>query len=119
EVRKLVAEFADCFALLLSKVNVVPGAVHKLDIKEGANFSTKPNQRKMTPVQKEFLDKKLDEMLEAGIIRPINPSKVKCSAPVVLVPKPNNTDLPLAELQHMVNNECIAHGLEPVVELLP
>ncbi|TFK18539.1 hypothetical protein FA15DRAFT_546809, partial [Coprinopsis marcescibilis] len=87
DVQKLVAEFADCFALSLGEVNAVPGAVHELKIPEGTAFSTKAGQRKMSPTQRQFLDKKLDEMLEAGIIRPIHPSDVKCAAPIVLAPK--------------------------------
>ena len=32
EINKLITEFTDCFALAMSEVNTVPGAVHKLNI---------------------------------------------------------------------------------------
>lgn len=118
KVLDLIREFADCFALSLSEVNAVPGAVHKLKIPEGATFSTKVGQRKLTPAQRLFHDAKIDEMLEAGVIRQIHPSEVKCAAPTVLAPKPYENGLPLAELQHMVNDQCVAHGL-PQTENLP
>ncbi|KAG6824809.1 hypothetical protein H0H92_005736 [Tricholoma furcatifolium] len=41
EVEHVLAKFTDCFALGLSEVNAVPGAVHKLNIPEGATFRTR------------------------------------------------------------------------------
>ena len=40
-VTTLVAEFADCFVLSVSEIRAVPGAVHRLDIKQGSVFPTK------------------------------------------------------------------------------
>jgi len=51
DVKQLVSEFADCFALSLSEVNLVPGAVHKLNIPEGSTFPTKIPQRSYNPDQ--------------------------------------------------------------------
>lgn len=67
-VMELLREFADCFALSLGEVNAVTGAVHKLDIPEGAEFSTRVGSKKLTPAQRQFGDAKFDEMLEAGVI---------------------------------------------------
>ncbi|KAJ3507688.1 hypothetical protein NMY22_g16851 [Coprinellus aureogranulatus] len=118
-VRALVKEFADCFALSMGEVNAVPGAVHKLNVPEGSKFSIRPGQKKLTPEQRKFRDAKIDEMLDAGVIRQIHPSEVLCSAPTVLAPKPYDDGLSLAELQHLVNDECISHGLPSFTDLPP
>ncbi|EMD37974.1 hypothetical protein CERSUDRAFT_35881, partial [Gelatoporia subvermispora B] len=81
KVRSLIAEFADCFALAVSEVTPVKDAVHKLHIPEGATFSRKVHQRPLTPPQKEYLHKKIDELLAAGIIKHCDPSQVRCVSP--------------------------------------
>ena len=58
----------DCFALSIMEVNAIPGAVHKLNIPEGATFCTKIPPRSYNPDQRAFIDTKVNEMLEAGII---------------------------------------------------
>ncbi|KAI0336935.1 hypothetical protein BDW22DRAFT_1298383, partial [Trametopsis cervina] len=83
-VRDLIAEFADCFALSLGEVSAVPGAVHRLNIPDGTPFSTKVQQRSLTPPQKAFLHKRIDELLAADIIEPCSPSSVKCVSPITL-----------------------------------
>ena len=40
----LLCKFADCFALSMSEVTAVPGAVHKLNIPAGTTFKKKLNQ---------------------------------------------------------------------------
>ncbi|KIK00722.1 hypothetical protein K443DRAFT_52292, partial [Laccaria amethystina LaAM-08-1] len=87
EVKSLVTEFADCFALSLSEVNLIPGAVHKLNIPEDTTFRTKIPQRSFNPDQRAFMEAKVDEMLKGGIIRPIHPGDVRCVAPSVLAQK--------------------------------
>lgn len=59
EVKALVSEFVDCFALLLSEVNLIPGAVHKLNIPENTMFRTKIPQRSFNPDQKAFIAEKV------------------------------------------------------------
>ena len=76
EVERLIAEYADCFALSLSEVNVVPGAVHKLNIPENSTFRTKVPQRSFNPDQRSFMAAKVQEMLEGGIICPMHPGEV-------------------------------------------
>ncbi|KAF8873067.1 hypothetical protein BD779DRAFT_1679411 [Infundibulicybe gibba] len=49
QVRALMAEFADCFALSLSEVNSVPGAVHKLNVPAEAQFALRVGQRSLNP----------------------------------------------------------------------
>jgi hypothetical protein len=41
KVDELIAEFADCFALAMTEVNAVPGAIHKLNIPSDTKFRTK------------------------------------------------------------------------------
>ena len=38
EIHKVLIEYPDCFTLVIKEVNAVPGAVHKLNILEGATF---------------------------------------------------------------------------------
>ncbi|KIJ95894.1 hypothetical protein K443DRAFT_30426, partial [Laccaria amethystina LaAM-08-1] len=87
EVKALISEFADCFALSLSEVNLIPGAVHKLNVPENATFRTKIPQRSFNPDQKAFMAAKVQEMLKGGIIRPIHLGEVRCVAPSVLAQK--------------------------------
>jgi hypothetical protein len=113
-VKTLVVEYADCFVLSVSKVLPVDGVVHKLDIPEGAMFSKKVRQRPLTPTQKKYLHAKIDEMLEAGVIEACSPDEVKCVSPTTLAQKAHEGEgLSLVELQHQVNDQCVAAGLEP------
>jgi hypothetical protein len=119
-VKAVVVEFADCFALAISEVNTVPGISHKLKIPEGATFQTKIGQRSMTPPQWKYLNDKVDEMLAAGIIAPIHPRDVRNVAPTVLAQKAHDGyGLPLDELKHQVNDECIAHGITSALNMPP
>ena len=120
EVEQLIEEFADCFALSLSEVNLIPGAVHKLNVPEGTTFRTKIPQRSLNPDQRIFMETKVDEMLKAGVIRPAHPGEVKCVAPSVLAHKVHeNTGLSTEELKHKVNDECVKHGLPAAFDLPP
>ncbi|KAI0342576.1 hypothetical protein BDW22DRAFT_1295757, partial [Trametopsis cervina] len=83
-VRDLIAEYADCFALSLGEVTAVPGAVHSLSIPADAVFSTKVHQKSLTPPQKAFLNKRIDELIAAGIVEPCSPSSVRCVSPITL-----------------------------------
>lgn len=110
-IHKLLEEYADCFALSLKEVNVIPGAVHKLNIPEGATFRTKIPPRSYNPGQRAFVNAKVDEMLEAGIIRPIHPSEVRFVAQTVLAQKVHEGQgLCIEVLKHKVNDQCLKHG---------
>ena len=39
-VQNLLKGYTDCFALSIKEVNPIPGAIHKLNIPEGATFCT-------------------------------------------------------------------------------
>jgi hypothetical protein len=121
EVRTLIAEFADCFALSMSEVLPVPGANHQLNIPEGTTFKTKIHQRPLSPPQKVFYDTIINKMLEAEIIRPIAQRDVKCCGSTTLAKKVHKGDgLNLEELQHHVDDRCIEAGFPTAFEnLLP
>jgi hypothetical protein len=118
-IDNLLQEFANCFTLSMSKVTVVAGAMHKLNIPKGTTFKKKVNQHPLSMPQKEYFNGVLDKMLEAGIIAPINHSEVKCCGATTLVKKAHGgTGLDI-ELQHQVNDECITAGIPPAFKDLP
>ena len=120
EVRQMIAEYADCFALSMSEVLPVEGAAHRLDIPRDTQFRTKVNQRPQTPPQKEFFNGVLDKMLEAGIIRPIDHQDVKCCGATTLAKKAHEgSGHTLDMLKHQVNDQCIAAGFPPAHQNLP
>ncbi|KAJ7106170.1 hypothetical protein C8R44DRAFT_638720, partial [Mycena epipterygia] len=81
EVQALVREYADIFALAVSEVSQVKGAVYAPKIPEGRTFSTKVQQRPLTKPQAEYLHQQVEVLEEAGIIRRIHPRDVKCVSP--------------------------------------
>jgi len=120
QVQVVIMEFADCFALSMKEVNAIPGAVHRLNIPEGAKLQTKIPPRSYNPIQRAYLESKIDEMLDAGIIRRIHPRDVRFVAQMVLAQKAHEGQgLAIDELKHRVNDQCIAHNLPPEFELPP
>ncbi|OJT13168.1 Retrovirus-related Pol polyprotein from transposon 297 [Trametes pubescens] len=112
EVTALLKEYADCFALSVKEVTPVPGAVHTLNVPTDATFSKRVHQRPLTPPQREYVHKKIDELLAAGAIAQCSPSDVKCIAPITLAHKAHEGDgLTLDELRIRVNEECQAAGM--------
>ncbi|THG96968.1 hypothetical protein EW026_g4960 [Hermanssonia centrifuga] len=60
-----------------------------------------------------YLNKKIDEMLEAGIIEQCKPDEVLCVSPTTLAQKAHEGGgLSLDELRAKVNEQCIAAGLQ-------
>jgi len=120
KVKQLIAEFADCFTLSLTEVNLIPGAVHKLNIPENTAFRTKVPQRSFNRDQRSFMAAKVQEMLKAGVVCPMHPSEVRCVAPSILAHKTHgNTSLSSDELKHKVNDKCVKHGLPTAFDLPP
>ena len=119
-VEDTIGKYADCFALSMKEVNTILGAIHKLNIPEGATFRTKIPPRAYNPDQCAFIDNRIDEMLEAGIIRPIHPSKVKFVAQTVLAQKVHDGQgLAIDELKHIVNEQCLTNNLPGEFDLPP
>jgi hypothetical protein len=99
QVDALLNEFVDVFGLSMSEVYAVPGAEHKLNIPAGTTFRAKVNQRPLSPPQRTFFNAVLDKMLEAGVIRLINPTD-------------NGGGLSIEELQCHVDDQCITNSFE-------
>ncbi|THU78178.1 hypothetical protein K435DRAFT_700622, partial [Dendrothele bispora CBS 962.96] len=62
QAEALIRKYADCFALSVSEVHAVEGAVHKLNIPASTEFPKHVHQRPLTPPQKQFFHKKIEEM---------------------------------------------------------
>ena len=119
-VQKFIANWADIFALSVNEVKQVNNAVHHLDIPPDTTFSTKTGQKPLTPPQRKYLYESIDTMLKAGIIEQCLPDQVKCVSPTTLAQKVHsNPGLNLEELQHRLNDQCIAHGFEQTFNLPP
>jgi hypothetical protein len=112
KVVHILSEFVDCFVLSVSEVIAIPGAEHHIHVLPNTTFPKKiPHQCELMEAQKVYLSNSIDELLAADIIEPIRPKDFLCPSPVTLSQKPY--DLPsllLPELQHKVNDECLAHS---------
>jgi hypothetical protein len=117
--RELISEFADCFALSVHEVIPIPSAEHLIHIPLDVTFPKKiPHQRQLTDAQRAYLSDAIDELLVADIIEPIRPKDVKCASPITLAQKVHSSPgLSLNELQHRINEQCIAQGLPPVHDI--
>jgi hypothetical protein len=117
-VQGILREYADCFALSMKEVNVIPGTVHKLKIPEGATFRTKIPPRSYNPDQRTFIDNKVNEMLDAGIIHPIHPNEVRFVAQTVLAQKTHEGQgLCIETLKHKVNDQCLMNDIPSEFDL--
>lgn len=108
EITKLLTEFADVFACSLSEVLPIPGAQIDLNIPDDTTFRTTVHQRPMNPPQCQFMNKWVDQMLDADLIEHANIPRIKHVAPTVLTQKAHNTGdaLTLEDLQRAVNKQC-------------
>ncbi|KAJ7931130.1 hypothetical protein B0H13DRAFT_858070 [Mycena leptocephala] len=120
EVQAFVGRYADIFALAVSEVCPVKDAVYAPKIPADYKFSTKVHQRPLTQPQAEYLHKQVEIMEAAGVIRPIHPRDVKCVSPIKLAQKEHDGGgLMQDELKHVLNDECVRAGLEPIYDLPP
>ena len=86
----------------------------------GMTFQKKVHQKLLTPLQQSYLYSSIDKMLEAGVIKPSKPEDIKCISSTTLAQKTHECKrLSLEELQHRVNNECMAYGIETKFDLSP
>ncbi|KAJ7654195.1 hypothetical protein B0H17DRAFT_1214460 [Mycena rosella] len=118
-VENFISEFADCYALSMKEVIPIPGAEHTMNIPANTTFNTKVHQRPTAPAQKEWYNGVINEMLSAGIITGIDVKDVKCVSPTTLAQKAhqNGKTRTILELQHQINDQCIAVGIPPSFEL--
>lgn len=114
QVRELVKEFADVFALSIREVKPVNFIKFRLQIPQDAVFSKKVQQRPLTKPQREYLFPVLDDMRRAGITRFISSDEVKAVASTVLVQKTHSgTSLTLDDIRQIINQQCASLG-EPL-----
>ena len=119
-VQDTIRKYADCFALSVSEVFPVEGAIHKVEIPKGAVFPRVAHQKPLTPPQREYLNRKVQEMLDAGIIEHIQPDQVKNVAPMVLSQKAHEGEgLGVEELKRRLNEQCVQAGLEMFFDIPP
>lgn len=108
QVTDLIREFADCFALSVDEVRLIPGAQHKIIIPEGATFPKRaPYSKILSDQQRQYLHSTINEWLLAGIVQRLRPEEVKCCSPITLAPKEHSsTGTSLEELRRLVNQQC-------------
>ncbi|KAG2071467.1 hypothetical protein BDR04DRAFT_949245, partial [Suillus decipiens] len=68
ELEQFIAENADSFALTLKEVVSIPGVTLNLNVPENTMFKIWIHQRPLMPEQSKFYSKRVNDMLEAGII---------------------------------------------------
>ena len=108
----LVAEFADAFALTLSEVRPNRHVEHRIEIPPDVKLPRYTKSPPLTPPQREWLHKQVDNLLEAGIITRIAYDDVKCLNSIVLAPKPNKeSQYSLEDLRILANAACIKAGV--------
>ncbi|KIJ11409.1 hypothetical protein PAXINDRAFT_25492, partial [Paxillus involutus ATCC 200175] len=76
-VQDLIAEFADTFALSVREVKLVKFIKFQLNILKNIDYPTKVNQKPLMQAQKKFYHPKLDEFIDAKVLRNIQSDEVK------------------------------------------
>ncbi|KIK24176.1 hypothetical protein PISMIDRAFT_83860, partial [Pisolithus microcarpus 441] len=87
QVKQLVAEFADVFALSVWEVKLVNFIKFRLNVPKDTKFPLKVHQKLLTQAQSEWYLPVLDDFNEAGILRDIRADEVKAVHPMVLAQK--------------------------------
>ena len=120
QVRSLVREYADVFALSLSEVLYVDWYKHKINIDPEQIFPTRINQRPITEGQKEWFHNILDDMEKSYVIQKVPGDFIKNLSSTNLAPKDaGKTGLTRTEVLRQVNLECTKNGLPPFWEQIP
>jgi len=115
QVEALIAEYADIFACSLSEVTLIPGAMVDLNVPKEARFNTNIRQRPLSPPQKQYMHKWVQQMLDANMIERADVTWVKHVAPTVLTQKTHDAAgaMTLEDLQIEVNRQCEAANIPP------
>ena len=112
QVKDLIREFANIFALLMSEVLTVDWHQHHLDIDPNVKLPKCMSQRPITENQKEWYYKMLDEMEASSVIQKVPGEFIKCLNSTNLAPKEaGKIGAMKVEILHKVNAECIKNGL--------
>ncbi|KAG6913829.1 hypothetical protein DXG01_004054 [Tephrocybe rancida] len=116
-VQDLICEYADVFALSLSKVLPFDWYKHKLNIDPEVKFPTCISQRPITEAQKTWFNEILDDMEKSHIVQKVPSSFIKALSSTNLAPKEaGKTGLTRVEILCNVNTECVCNGLPPFWE---
>jgi transposase InsO family protein len=120
QVRALIQEYADVFALSLSEVLYVDWYKHKLNVEPNQTFPTRVSQRPMTEGQKEWFNNILDDMEKSFVIQKVPGDFIKNLSSTNLAPKEaGKTGITRTEVMRQVNLECRKNGLPPFWETVP
>jgi len=120
QVRSLIREYADVFAISLSEVLYVDWYKHKLHIDPNQTFPTRVNQRPITEGQKEWFNNILDDMEKSYVIQKVPGDFIKNLSSTNLAPKEaGKMGLTRTEVLRQVNRECEKNGLPPFWEQIP
>ena len=87
QVRALIREYADVFALSLSEVLYVDWYKHKLNVDPNQTFPTRINQRPITEGQNEWFNNILDDMEKSYVIQKVPGDFIKSLSSTNLAPK--------------------------------
>lgn len=114
QVRALIQEFADIFALSLSEVWTVDWFKHPLNINPEVRLPQRTLQHPITGAQKDWFFSILDKMEESCVIQKVPGEFIKALNSTNLQPKDTKkTGAAQVEILRKVNAECIKHGLPP------
>jgi hypothetical protein len=117
EVKALIREYADVFALSLSEVKVVDWYKHHLNVDPSVKLPRKTAQHPVTEAQKDWFFSILDEMENAHVIQRVPEDFIKALSSTNLQPKEaGKIGATQTEILRKVNAECIKNGLPPFWE---
>src|SRR5262249_29724562 len=85
--REVVGRFRHTFAERDGPPGITTAAVHIIELEEGMRPPKIPARERWSPVEQEFIEKEIQRMLDAGVIRH---SQSPASAQVVLAVKKGN-----------------------------
>jgi hypothetical protein len=105
-VLTLVAEFADVFALTLSEVRPVKFIEHKIHVPQGVKLPLHHRAKPLTEGQRAWFHRRVDKLVEAGIIMPISFHDVKCVNAVVMADKKSGKKSRSMEELRILANVC-------------
>src|ERR1700683_458457 len=112
EVKDLVREFADVFALSISEVFYVDWHHHHLNVDPNVKLPHRMSQRPITENQKDWYYHMLDETESAHVIQKVPGDFLKCLNSTNLAPKEVcKTGATHTKILRKVNVECIKNGL--------
>ena len=83
QVQKLIDQYEETFAATLQEIGTTPLVKHIIHTGDAAAIRQRPYR--VSPKQREVIDKELDQMIEKGLVRK---STSAWASPLIVVPKP-------------------------------